>query len=136
VTLDEWLERNGPTMPGYPTVAAAFVEARVPPRTGRLINEYTWGGYLSWRLGPRFKVLLDGRTNLYTPEFWRKTYLSGPDERAEFLKSIDADAAILPTGGSRFEPALRQAGWREAFISRRATVFVPPGSSVPPLTDE
>jgi hypothetical protein len=131
VSLDQWLERNGPQMPGYPTAAAAFVETRVPSRTGRLINEYTWGGYLSWRLGPRFKVLLDGRTNLFTPEFWRKVYLSGPDEQAAFLQSIDADAAILPTGGSRFEPALRQAGWREVHTDPRATVFVPATSVIP-----
>jgi hypothetical protein len=126
VTLDAWLERNGPDGPGYPTAAAAFVDANVPRRTGRLINEYTWGGYLSWRLGPRFKVLLDGRTNLFTPEFWGKTYLAAPAERAEFLRSIDADAAILPNANSVFEEGLIRRGWAVAHADARAKVLVPP----------
>ena len=131
LTLDAWLERNGPAVPGYPAAAAAFVEAHVPPRTGRLINEYTWGGYLSWRLGPRFKVLLDGRTNLFTPEFWRRVYLSGPAQQAEFLRSIDADAAVLPTTGSRFDAALKRAGWTTVHSDPRATVLVPPKAARP-----
>jgi hypothetical protein len=126
VTFDQWLERNGPSVPGYPAAAAAFVEARVSPRTGRLINEYTWGGYLSWRLGPQFKVLLDGRTNLFTPAFWQKIYLGGPDEQAQFLASINADAAIVPAEGSRFATALKEQGWTTAHADPRAIVLVPP----------
>jgi hypothetical protein len=126
VTLDVWLERNGPAVPGYPAAAAAFVEALVPPRTGRLINEYTWGGYLSWRLGPRFKVLLDGRTNLFTPQFWRKAYLGGADEQAAFLGAVEADAAILLATGSRFEAALKRQGWKTVHTDSRATVLIPP----------
>ena len=59
---------------------SAFVDGHVPMRTGRIINEYTWGGYLSWRLSPRFQVLLDGRTHVYPPEFWRTVYGSGDEE--------------------------------------------------------
>lgn len=129
VTLDQWLERNGPYMPGYPAAAAAYVEAYIPPRTGRIINEYTWGGYLSWRLGPRFKVLLDGRTNLYTPEFWKKAYLSSENEQAEFLTTIDADVAVLPSHGNRFETALMSRGWKIVYADARAMVLAPGTSS-------
>jgi hypothetical protein len=131
MTFDHWLERNGASMPGYPARAARFVEQVVPRRTGRMINEYSWGGYLSWRLGPNFQVLLDGRTNLYPPEFWRKTYLSKkPEEVGAFLTSLDADVAVLPTGASRFQPALEAAGWKIALLEPRATVLVPPGVPV------
>jgi hypothetical protein len=97
-----------------------------------MINEYSWGGYLSWRLRPRgYQVLLDGRTNLYPPEFWRKTYLSkNPDEVGAFLTSLDADVAVLPTGSGRFRPALEAAGWKVALLDPRATVLVPPGVHV------
>jgi hypothetical protein len=131
MTFDHWLERNGESMPGYPASAARFVEQVVPRRTGRMINEYSWGGYLSWRLGPRFQVLLDGRTNLYPPEFWRKTYLSkNPNDVGAFLVSLDADVAVLPTGASHFEAPLEAAGWKIAFLDPRATVLVPPGVPV------
>jgi hypothetical protein len=65
VELATWMNRGGATMTGYPARAAAFVEQMVPRRTGRLINEYNWGGYLGWRLAPRWLVLLDGRTHLF-----------------------------------------------------------------------
>jgi hypothetical protein len=131
MTVDHWLERNGPMMPGYPARAARFVEEVVPRRTGRVINEYSWGGYLSWRLGPKFQVLLDGRTNLYPPDFWQRTYLSAKsNDVAAFLTSLDADVAVLPTGASRFQPLLEAAGWKVALADPRATVLVPPGAPI------
>lgn len=132
VSFDRWLERNGALMPGYPAKAARFVEQVVPRRSGRMINDYSWGGYLSWRLGPKgYQVLLDGRTNLYPPEFWRKTYLSKkPEEVSAFLASLDADVAVLQTGSSQFQAPLEAAGWKIALLEPRATVLVPPGVHV------
>jgi hypothetical protein len=31
---------------------------------GRMVNDYTWGGYLLWAL-PEHKVFVDGRTDIY-----------------------------------------------------------------------
>jgi hypothetical protein len=126
---DDWLQRPDAEsdLPGYPAHAAAFVERHVTPRTGRLINEYTWGGYLSWRLTPRFQVLLDGRTHVYPPAFWRAVYMSGPEELSAMLRGTNADAAVLPVRGSRFEPVLTAQGWRVAHADARAVVLVPPG---------
>jgi hypothetical protein len=103
-----------------------FVEANVRPVTGRLINEYSWGGYLEWRLGDRYLALLDGRTNCFTAEFWRVTYLSGEDVRREFFSRIRADVAILPASNSVFRQALIDLGWQTAYRDERAEVLVPP----------
>jgi hypothetical protein len=130
VDLASWMNRRGATMTGYPARAAAFVEQMVPRRTGRLINEYNWGGYLGWRLAPRWLVLLDGRTHLYKPEFWRATYLGTPEQTAAFLRTLDADAAILPQGGTRFQPALEGMGWTMPYYDDRAVVLVPPGTTM------
>src|SRR5205823_5847410 len=32
---------------------------------GRLYNDYSWGGYLIWRLWPARKVFIDGRAEVY-----------------------------------------------------------------------
>ena len=32
---------------------------------GTLLNEYGWGGYLIWSLGPQQKVFIDGRADIY-----------------------------------------------------------------------
>ena len=135
--FEEWVNRHGPDTPGYPTAAAAFVEQNVRPATGRIINEYTWGGYLEWRLGQRFQTLLDGRTQCFSGEFWRVTYLSGDEPRREFFSRIRADAAILPARRSTFRDALVDLGWRSVYDDGRAEVLLPPqrraGADVGPI---
>jgi hypothetical protein len=125
--VDAWLNRHGPDLPGYPTAAAEFVGAQVHRSTGRLINEFDWGGYLAWKL-PDYQVFVDGRTQLYTPQFWHEAYLDEPRETTHLLASINADAAILPAAKSRFRESLKQLGWKRAFHDARAEVFVPPSS--------
>jgi hypothetical protein len=90
------------------------------------VNEFTWGGYLEYRLGGRYQVLLDGRTQLFAPEFWRATYLAGPDPRLRFLADVRADAAVVPAGSSVFRHALVQLGWRPVYHDDRAEVLLPP----------
>jgi hypothetical protein len=128
-TLDRWVNRLGPDTPGYPTDAATYVEANVRPQTGRLINEYTWGGYLEWRLRDRFQMLVDGRTQCFSGEFWRLTYLGGEDARREFFSRIRADAAILPARRSSFREALADLGWTSVYADDRAEVLLPPPRS-------
>ena len=124
--LSAWLNRD-PVDPaaGYPCAAADFVAARVRPTTGRLINEFTWGGYLEWRLGGNYQAFLDGRTQVFTPEFWRATYLSGEGERRRFLADVTADAAVLPARKSLFHDALAGQGWTVAYRDERAEVLLP-----------
>jgi hypothetical protein len=128
--MDQWVNRHGPDTPGYPTSAAQFVQDRVHPRTGRLINEFTWGGYLAWRFGGQYQVLLDGRTQLYSQEFWRMAYLGDQASRSRWLSSIAADAAVLPSQRSAFAPILIKQGWTIAYRDPRAQVLLPPPAQV------
>jgi hypothetical protein len=125
--VDTWLNRRGPDLPGYPVAATDFVQAKIRPASGRLINEFGWGGYLAWKL-PSYQVLLDGRTQLYTADFWNKAYLDTPRETKKLLASTDADAAILPAGTSRFRESLKELGWKRVFHDSRAEVYVPPSA--------
>jgi hypothetical protein len=135
--IGKWLNRNGPDAPNYPCAAADFVADHIAARgaSGRVINEFSWGGYLEWRLGPKFKTLLDGRTQLFAADFWHDTYLNGEDSRRKKLATLAADAAVLPAKGSLFEPGLTQLGWRVAFKDDYAEVMLPPaGNSTPTAT--
>jgi len=125
-SMDQWLNRNGSGAFGYPCEAARFVECNVTPTSGRLINEFTWGGYLSWRLGDRYQVFVDGRTQLYTADFWRSTFLCDESTRAKTLSCVGADAAVLPVRDSVFRDALVKLGWRSAHRDGFAEVLVPP----------
>ena len=126
VPLSSWLDRLGPDAPGYPCAAADFVADHVAPATGHLINEFTWGGYLGWRLGDRWQVLLDGRTQVFPPRLWRETYLGSDADCRSFLADARADAAVLPVRRSRFRSALLAQGWTVAHRDDRADVLVPP----------
>jgi hypothetical protein len=122
-TFDRWLNRNVDAASGYPTAAADFA-AKLPPRTKRCINEFNWGGYLAWRLGPPWQVLIDGRTQLYSPAFWHATYLGSAEEKEIFLATIDADFALVPVKNSAFAKPLQRLGWKVAYQDEVAVVLV------------
>jgi len=126
VPMDQWVNRRGPGHSGFPCAAAQYVSDQVHPATGRLINEFTWGGYLAWRLHDRYQVLLDGRTQVYPPEFWRSVYLGDDAQRRQLLAGVHADAAILPLGSSLFQTSLERQNWRIVFADDCSIVMVPP----------
>ncbi len=43
----------------YPSGAVAFIRQIAPQ--GNMLNQFNWGGYLIWTLGPRYKTFVDGR---------------------------------------------------------------------------
>jgi hypothetical protein len=124
-SLSTWINRLWPDG-GYPTDAADFVRANVPAQTHHVICEFTWGGYLEWRLGENWQVLMDGRTQLYSPQFWTAVYLGTPARRKSYLASVSADAAVVPAKGSAFRQDLLELGWKPIWTDSRAQVLVPP----------
>lgn len=134
-TLAQWLNRHGPDTPGYPTGAADFIAKNVPPAHGRIINDFSWGGYLAWELGPQFQVFMDPRTQVYSAAFWQRTCLGDQQMMIETIRPIRADAAIVPLTSKRLVVALDQLGWRRVYEDERAAVLVPPGSTIADTRD-
>lgn len=128
-TMDSWINRHAAYATNYPTAAADYVARNVAPRTGRLINEFTWGGYLEWRLGDRYQVLMDGRTQLYSREFWQSTYLGDADTLRRTLVEAEGDVAIVPTSHSSFAAVLLDLGWTVAWADEHSQVLLPPNGT-------
>ncbi len=128
--LATWLNRNGPDAPNYPCAAADFVAQNVSPQTHRLLNEFTWGGYLEWSLGNRYQTLMDGRTQVFSSGFWNSTMLGSPGDQRRFLSSTPADAAVLRTSKSKFETILTGLGWKIVYRDQFAEVLTPPSSAL------
>ena len=124
--LDQWVNRRGRAIAGYPCGAADYAARNIAPRTGKMINEFTWGGYLAWRLHDHFQVLVDGRTQVYSGQFWNATYLGDEHRRENFLATIDADMAILPAEKSLFRGSLERLHWRPVYCDSRAVILLPP----------
>jgi hypothetical protein len=121
--MNQWINRRGPA---YPVAAAEYVDKNLPPRSGRIINGFNWGGYLAWRLGGKYQVFVDGRTQLYDEKFWRATYLGTDADLAAALEPLNADVAIIPIRKSRFRTALESLGWRSVHKDDVAEVMIPP----------
>jgi hypothetical protein len=127
-SLSAFVNRHGPDTPGYPCAAADYVERTVPRASGHLINEFSWGGYLAWRLEGKYQVLLDGRTQVFPQSLWQATYLGSEADREKFLAGVQADAALLPAGRSTFREALVHLGWTRVYKDDRAEVLIPPAA--------
>ncbi len=125
-TMSAWVNRHGPEVPGYPAEAADYLMAEVRPRTGRILNEFNWGGYLEWRTGPRFQMLMDGRTQCFSGDFWKKSCLGGEGEMRGFIAGMEADAAVVPRGDGRLAAELKRLGWRVGYEDVRAQILLPP----------
>lgn len=125
--LSAFLNRHGPDAPGYPTAAADYIAHHVPARSGRIVNDFTWGGYLEYRLGPSgFQTLMDGRTQCFSADFWKSFCLGPADATTHALSLLQADAALLPRADTRLKPALIALGWRWVYSDDRADVLLPP----------
>ena len=72
----------------YPVAAVDYL--RQHPHPKGMFNDYFYGGYLIWRLGPQHKVFIDGRGDLY--EYSRGYRLRGhfpsEEECAVFAEQI------------------------------------------------
>jgi hypothetical protein len=134
-SIDIWLNRNGPDTPGYPCGAAAFVQSNIHPTNGRILNDFTWGGYLDWRLGPTYQTLMDGRTQCFAPTFWRQTCMGSPIDLQHFLEPLSADAAIVPKDKGSLRAAVIAMKWKRVYTDDRAEVFVPPSTTLADTND-
>ncbi len=118
---------------GYPVAAAQFVRDSLPRRTGRLINDFDWGGYLIYALWPEYQVMLDGRTQVYPERLWRAAYVDATRESLRGLfRAAEADAALLPRGAGWGEILEADLGWEVVYSDSLAAVWRPPGSGRPP----
>ncbi|HEY0008711.1 MAG TPA: hypothetical protein VGB55_08310, partial [Tepidisphaeraceae bacterium] len=122
-SFNAWLNRHAPHATAYPTAAADWATANVPVTHYRVINEFDWGGYLAWRLGPSWRVFMDGRTQLYPPAFWQAAFFDSPEAQEDLLASVRADFAILPMRRSALRETLERLEWRVVYQDDVACVL-------------
>jgi len=115
----------------YPEDSIRFIEKE--GIQGPMYNDMRWGGYLIWRLWPKYKVFYDTReTNAEV----LATYLAisrGSSIWRTLLDSYGINFIITPLvspeSGAAYGPPLRMAeempmDWRLVFISTNEAVFV------------
>ena len=85
----------GADSPSFPSEAAAYLASS--GLTGNLAHSASWGGYLGWKLSPRFKTATDGRVTHFGPDLARE-WSEGIDSpaREEIFARRGIDLVVIP----------------------------------------
>jgi hypothetical protein len=107
----------------YPVAAADYIRANHLPEP--LFNSFYWGGFLTWYL-PQYPVAIDGRTDLYGPDF-NIQYADVMSARAHYstFPPLSNAATILVEKNSLAGKALPNVrGFKTAYSDNLAVVLV------------
>ena len=92
---------------------------------GRMLNDYTWGGYLIWAL-PEHKVFVDGRSDIYE---WAGVLhdfaawaLLQTDPR-NLLEKYRVDFCLLSREAPMAHVLPFLSGWRMIYSDDRSVIF-------------
>jgi hypothetical protein len=117
----------------YPVGAAGWIARERPP--GPIFHHQVDGSYLIWRLHPDYRVLVDGRLEVFGPEALRE--LTGT--RLEDFRRLDARyrfglallAYALFDYGELMRALARDPGWRLVYVDETSVLFarIPPGAA-------
>jgi len=108
----------------FPAAAVDFMIERKPAQP--IYNEYTWGGYLIWRLYPEYRVFIDGRADVYGDRLV-EDWLDIHDGKPRWRDSLDKYGirTVLVKPDVALASLLRQdSSWQKIFEDERAVIFV------------
>ena len=108
---------------GSPVHAVDFIlRARL---TGRMLNDYVYGGYLSWAL-PRQKVFIDGRADVYAWTGVFADYGAWATLREDPRRLLDKyaiDFCLLAQSSPQVRVLRYLPGWSERYSDSQAVIF-------------
>jgi len=109
---------------GYPRQAVTALADALPP-SSRIFNSYNWGGYLIWRLYPRYRVFIDGRADLYGDALFRD-YLAvwwATPNWAQVLDNYRVDAVLCERRVPLAAVLSESRSWQILYQDELAIVF-------------
>lgn len=127
-----WPEENA----FYPAESIPFIKSA--NLQGRMFNDYTWGGYLIWKLYPQYQVFIDGRAlddSLFADyQVIVKGEIAPEDRQYERLLNLyqiefvvipiqDSHGSLLPL----FTQLYRNPRWSPVYTDLRTVIFVREG---------
>ena len=108
----------------FPAAAVEFIRQERLPQP--LYNEYTWGGYLIWKLYPDYRVYIDGRADVYGDKLVEE-WLTTHDGKATWHEPLDNHGirTVLIKPDVALASLLRQdGGWQNVFEDKHSVIFV------------
>lgn len=113
----------------YPVGAVAFMRAN--HLSGNVLNEFAWGEYLIWHLGPESKVFIDGRYDTVFSDKIIKDYIDFrfdlPQGRG-VLRSYPHDFVLIPPASKAYGLMKTVREWQLVYSDPSAVLFARAGS--------
>lgn len=108
----------------YPTGAVAYMQAHRLPK--QVFVSYSWGGYLLWRLYPRYRDYMDSRADtLFTTGILRgylQAYAGKPGWSA-MLDRTGIGTVLVETNAPLAQLLALTPGWKLAYKDRIAALY-------------
>jgi tetratricopeptide (TPR) repeat protein len=125
----------------YPEGAAEWIASRRPP--GPICHHMADGGYLIWRLYPDYRVMTDGRLEVFGAQRFREVQLGSFESFRAVDRAFRCGVVLLhytlPDSTLESQPLLwslhLNTNWRLVFVDDVAAVFVRMGAGGPPYAE-
>jgi hypothetical protein len=107
-----------------PTGAIEYLEAN--PIEGNMFNNDEFGDYVIYSLFPRYKVFVDGRTDMYGPPVLKEYFKVAGVEPGweEVLVKYKIDYVFFQTDSPLTRRLSETPGWKKAYTDNVATIFL------------
>ena len=109
----------------YPVQAVRYLQKH--PISGRMFNDYAFGGYLVWAMAPKNKVFIDGRANIYEPSGLVSDYADvvGLKPNAfPILESYRINFCVIPQSGALATLLSASSSWNRVYEDSISAIFV------------
>ena len=106
----------------YPKTAVEFMQRQ--HFTGRVFNQYKWGGYMAW-YAPELKHFIDGRVDIFLfngafDDFLRATVLK---HSFEILDKYNIDYVLLEPNQPLVYLLEHSPAWHPIYVDKLAVLF-------------
>ncbi|HET6454902.1 MAG TPA: hypothetical protein VFI02_10890 [Armatimonadota bacterium] len=121
VNTEEYCVRYGM----YPAAACQFLLDEPIRGEGRLLNDYGWGGFLIYKLYPKYKVSIDGRADLHYGHMTAaiRDFEAMSPEWEAFVDSVNPDVILLPINKPVVNALREDPDWLLVYEDDVAVVF-------------
>jgi hypothetical protein len=106
----------------FPEKLAQFVSAS--PLSANALNYYNWGGYMIWKLYPKYRVFVDGRADIYGDQFLEQYahayYLT--DNWDGLLNRYDVQTVVLPPDAPVVTGLTTLRHWRVLYRDQQSVI--------------
>ena len=122
-TLDTTKLGNAFNPVGFPVDAVNWLEAH--PQSGNVYNEFTWGGYVLYRLWPDTKVFIDGQTDFYGAELVKEylTVLNAQENWESILDKYAVEWALIPRNSAIANQLKSNVDWTILYEDKVAIII-------------